>query len=196
MFEIQGGEIRVAGHDIRKWPLESLRGLFSYVSSSDGVFLSEVTLLETIRFARPEATHEQVIEAAKVACIHDDIMRMPDRYSTVVGQRGMTLSKGQQQRIALAQALIALDDKRRVLVLDEFTSALDSGTEKRILENLLPLLQGRTVIIIAHRLSTIQDITDSIVVLDRGQIIEQGTHDELVRQGGWYARMVQLQAAA
>lgn len=196
MFDVQGGEILVSGRDIRKWPLEQLRGLFSYVSSSDGVFLSDTTLLDTIRFARPEASQAEVTQAARIACIHEDIERMPDGYSTIVGQRGLTLSKGQQQRIALAQALLALDDSRRVLVLDEFTSALDSGTERRILTNLLPLLRNRTVIIIAHRLSTIQDIADEIVVMDNGTIVERGTHEQLVERGGWYARMARLQAIA
>jgi ABC-type multidrug transport system fused ATPase/permease subunit len=121
-------------------------------------------------------------------------MRMPYKYDTIVGQRGLTLSKGQQQRVALAQALIALDERRKVLVLDEFTSALDSETERRILTNIKPHLNGRTVIIIAHRLSTIHDIADEIVVVNHGHIEEKGTHAELVSAGGWYAKMAEMQA--
>lgn len=196
MYDVSEGAVCVGGRDIREWPLETLRGLFSYVSSSDGVFLSGATLLDTIRFARPDATDDEVKEAASLACIYDDIERMPDGWLTVAGQRGVTLSKGQQQRIALAQALIALTDDRRVLVLDEFTSALDSCTEERILANIEPLLRGRTVIIIAHRLSTVRNIADRIVVIDRGAIVEDGTHDELVQGSGYYARTARLQAVA
>ena len=140
-----------------------------------------------MRFGRPEATFEEVVEAATCAVIHDDIMRMPGRYSTRVGQGGVTLSKGQQQRLALAQALVALGGNRKVLVLDEFTSALDVETEQRVLENLRPHLEGRTVIVIAHRLAMLRRIADRIVVLDREGIVEQGTHGELVEAGGWYA---------
>jgi ABC-type multidrug transport system fused ATPase/permease subunit len=196
MFDVRDGSILISGEEIRRWPLEQLRGMFSYVSQSDGVFLSEETLADTIRFARPEATFEEVAEAARCACIHDDIMRMPEQYKTIVGQRGLTLSKGQQQRIALAQALIALDERRKVLVLDEFTSALDSETERRILGNIRPHLAGRTAIIIAHRLSTIYEIADEIVVVDGGRIVECGSHSDLVRRGGWYAEMARLQAVA
>ena len=110
---------------------------------------------------------------------------MPDKYRTRIGQGGLTLSKGQQQRIALAQALLAMTDERKILVLDEFTSALDSETEERILRNIAPWLEGRTVIIIAHRLSTVRKLADEIVVMDRTGISEQGTHDELIDQGGW-----------
>ena len=121
-------------------------------------------------------------------------MRMPDEYRTRIGQGGLTLSKGQQQRIALAQAVLALDGTRGILVLDEFTSALDSETEERIIANLEPYFAGRTVIIVAHRLSTIRRVAHQIVVLDRDGIVEQGTHAELIRQGGWYASMARLQA--
>jgi ABC-type multidrug transport system fused ATPase/permease subunit len=111
-----------------------------------------------------------------------------------VGQGGLTLSKGQQQRIALAQALLALEDDRKVLILDEFTSALDSETEERILANLGPWLKDRTVIIVAHRLSTVRKLADEIVVLDQDGVAERGTHAELIAAGGWYAEMARLQA--
>jgi ABC-type multidrug transport system fused ATPase/permease subunit len=134
-----------------------------------------------------------VIDAAETARIHEEICRLPEKYNTRFGEGGMTLSKGQQQRVALAQALIALDDRRKILVLDEFTSALDSETEEHILRRLEPWLQGRTVIIIAHRLSTVRKLADEIVVLDRNGILEQGTHSELLSGGGWYAEMARLQ---
>ncbi len=196
MFDVHEGKILVGGYDIKAWPLEQLRGLFSYVTQSDGVFLSETTLLDTIRFARPHATPDEVISAARAACIHDDIMRLPHGYSTITGQRGQTLSKGQQQRIALAQALIALDENRKVLVLDEFTSALDARTEQRVLQNLEPHFQGRTVIIIAHRLATVREVADRIVVISNGQVHEEGSHQELVSRNGLYAEMARLQAIA
>jgi ABC-type multidrug transport system fused ATPase/permease subunit len=193
MFEVGSGRIEIAGKDIRRWPLEQLRGIFAHVSQSGGVFFSGATVAEVIRFARPEATFREVVHAARCACIHEDVVRMPRKYSTRVGQKGVTLSRGQQQRLALAQALLALGDGRKVLVLDEFTSALDSETEQRILRNLFPSLAGRTVIIIAHRLSTVRDFADRIVVLDEGRIVEEGTHGELIEQGGWYADMSRLQ---
>jgi ABC-type multidrug transport system fused ATPase/permease subunit len=194
LFDIQHGELLVAGTDIRKWPLAQLRSVFSSVTQGGGVFFSEVSILDTIRFARKEASIEDVMAAARCACIHDDILKMPAGYDTMLQQGGSNLSKGQQQRIALAQALLALRDDRKVLVLDEFTSQLDSETESRILRNLRPWLHGRTVIIIAHRLSTVRDIADRIVVLQDGAVVEQGSHDELVRHDGWYARMARLQA--
>ena len=123
-------------------------------------------------------------------------MRMTKKYQTRIGQRGSRLSKGQQQRIALAQALIACDERRKVLVLDEFTSALDSETERRVLANLEPWLEGKTVIIIAHRLSTVRRIADRIVVLDENGIAEDGAHDDLIERNGWYAEMAKLQAIA
>jgi ABC-type multidrug transport system fused ATPase/permease subunit len=137
-----------------------------------------------------------VIEVAKAACIHDDIRRMPMKYRTRIGQNGVSLSKGQQQRVAPAQALIAMQGDRKILVLDEFTSALDSETEERILRNLEPWIAGQTVIIIAHRLSTVKELADEIVVLDRSGIVEQGSHEELIAQGGWYAEMARLQAVS
>jgi ATP-binding cassette subfamily B protein len=194
LFDIQQGQLLVGGTDIRRWPLTQLRGVFSSVAQGGGVFFSGISILDTIRFARPDATMEEVAAAAHCACIHDDILRLPARYDTLLQQGGSNLSKGQQQRIALAQALLALGEDRKVLVLDEFTSQLDSETESRILRNLRPWLAGRTVIIIAHRLSTVRDIADRIVVLQDGVVVEQGSHDELVQHNGWYARMARLQA--
>ncbi len=194
LFDVDDGRILVCGTDIRKWPLEQLRGVFAYVSQAGGVFLSGSTMLDAIRFARPHSTFREVVEAAKCACIHEDITRLPRKYHTRLRQGASNLSKGQQQRLALAQALLALKDNRKVVVLDEFTSQLDSETEARILRNIVPWLAGRTVIIIAHRLSTVRHVADEIVVLEQGSIVEQGSHDELVLRNGWYAEMARLQA--
>ncbi len=194
MFDVQQGSIEICGKDVKRWPLDQLRGVFAHVSQNGGVFFSGMRMWDVVRFTRPEATRREVVEAAKAACIHEEICRMPQKYNTRIGQGGVSLSKGQQQRIALAQAPIALRDDRKIVVLDEFTSALDSETEERILRNLEPWLEGRTVIIIAHRLSTVRKLADEIVVLDGSGIVEQGTHAELIERDGWYAEMARLQA--
>lgn len=193
MFEVQRGAVEICGIDVRRWPLEQLRASFSYVSQNGGVFFSGMTILDAIRFTRPEASLADVIEVAEAACIDDEICRLPAGYETLIGEGGMSLSKGQQQRIAIAQALLAMDERRKILVLDEFTSALDSETEARILCNLEPWFEGRTVIIIAHRLSTVRKLADEIIVLDRNGIAERGTHAELLDLDGWYAEMARLQ---
>jgi ABC-type multidrug transport system fused ATPase/permease subunit len=170
--------------------------MFASVSQNGGVFFSGLSMLDLIRFTRPEASFREVVEVAKAACIHTDICRMPEKYRTRIGQSGAMLSKGQQQRIALAQALLAMSQDRKILVLDEFTSALDSETEERILRNIEPWLENRTVIIVAHRLSTVRKLADKIIVLDRKGIAEQGSHEELLQADGWYARMARLQAVS
>ena len=194
LFDVQQGSVEICGRDVRHWPLAQLRGLFSHVSQNGGVFFSGMRMSDVIRFTRPEATLREVVTVAKAACIHEDICRMPEKYRTRIGQGGASLSKGQQQRIALAQALLAMTDDRKILVLDEFTSALDSETEERILRNIAPWLEGRTVIIIAHRLSTVRKLAGEIVVMDKTGIAEQGTHAELIARDGWYAGMARLQA--
>src|SRR5205085_11323164 len=123
-------------------------------------------IADVIRFTRPEASMREIVRVTKAACIHEEICRMPEKYKTRIGQAGLSLSKGQQQRVALAQALLAMNSERKILILDEFTSALDSETEERILHNLEPWLEGRTVIIIAHRLATVRKLADEIIVLD------------------------------
>jgi ABC-type multidrug transport system fused ATPase/permease subunit len=169
--------------------------MFAHVSQNGGAFFTGMTVAQTIRFTRPDAPLRDVVRAAKAACIHEDICRMPAKYRTRLGQGGATLSKGQQQRIVLAQALLSLDDERKILVLDEFTSALDSEIESRILANLETWMAGRTVIIIAHRISTVRRLADEIIVLDREGITERGTHDELLARSGWYAEMAQSQSS-
>ena len=195
MFDVQGGGIEIAGCDVRHWPLDQLRGLFAHVSQNGGAFFTGMTVAQAIRFTRPDARLRDVVRAAKAACIHEEICRMPAKYRTRLGQGAASLSKGQQQRMALAQALLALDDERRILVLDEFTSALDSETEARILANLEEWLAGRTAIIIAHRISTVRRLADEIIVLDRTGITEHGTHEELLARGGWYAEMALSQSS-
>ena len=196
LFDVQEGSVEICGKDVRRWPLDQIRGLFAHVSQNGGVFFSGTRMADVLRFTRPDASLREVVEAAKAACLHDDICRMPEKYKTRIGQGGQSLSKGQQQRVALAQALLSLTDERKILVLDEFTSALDSETEERILRNLEPWLAGRTVIIVAHRLSTVRKLADEIIVLDQTGIAEQGTHAELIARGGWYAEMARLQAVA
>lgn len=193
LFEIEQGQLLVGDTDIRKWPLDQLRGVFSCVIQGGGAFFTGTTLLDTIRFAQPGAGLEEVTGAARCACIHDDIDRMPAGYLTTVLEGGANLSKGQQQRIALAQALLALGRDRKVMVLDEFTSQLDSETETRILQNLRPWLEGRTAVIIAHRLSTVRDLADRIIVVEEGEIVEDGSHAELMERNGWYAEMARFQ---
>ncbi|MCU1233247.1 MAG: transporter related [Candidatus Solibacter sp.] len=193
LYDVQEGGVEICGKDVRQWPLSQLRSTFSYVSQNGGVYLSGMRIADILRFTRPDATMRDVVQVAKAACIHDDICRMPMKYRTRIGQNGVSLSKGQQQRVALAQALIAMTAERKILVLDEFTSALDSETEARILQNIEPWLIGQTVIIIAHRLSTLRKLAHEIVVLDEHGIAERGTHSELVDAGGWYSGMVHLQ---
>jgi ATP-binding cassette subfamily B protein len=193
MFDLQEGSVEICGVDVRLWPLEQLRGSFSYVSQNGGVFFSGMRILDVIRFTRPEASLVEVMDATRAACIHEEITRLPEKYNSRIGQGGVSLSKGQQQRVALAQALIAMDSRRKILMLDEFTSALDSETEERILRNLEPWLVDRTVIIIAHRLSTVRKLADEIIVLDASGIVERGTHAELLAEDGWYAEMARLQ---
>lgn len=195
VFDATGGEVVVAGRDVRDWPVRQLRSLFVSVSQNGGVMFSHNSVLETLRFGRRDATLAEVIEAARCACIHTEIERLPEGYDTLLGPGGVHLSKGQQQRIGLAQAILALRD-RKILILDEFTSALDSRTEQQIIDNLKPLLEGKTVIIIAHRLATLHKLADRIIVIERGSIVEDGSHKELVSQGARYAELVRLQSIA
>lgn len=182
-YEISSGSITLDGKDIRHIKLADLRGNIGIVQQD--VFLFAGTILENIRYGRPSATMEEVVEAAKMAEIHDDIMAMPDGYETIVGERGIMLSGGQKQRVSIARIFLK---NPRVLILDEATSALDTATERKIQAAFDRLAKGRTTLVIAHRLSTIKN-ADEIVVVGEHGILEKGTHTQLVKQGGIYAEL-------
>jgi len=182
-YDVTGGSIKIDGQDIRDVTKHSLRKNIGIVQQD--VFIFADTVLENIRYGRPDATYEEVVEAAKRAEIYDDIMDMPDGFDTYVGERGTKLSGGQKQRISIARIFLK---NPKLLILDEATSALDTITEEYIQRSFDKLAEGRTTIIIAHRLTTVQD-ADRIIVVEGGVIKEQGTHEELLELGGEYAKL-------
>jgi ATP-binding cassette, subfamily B, bacterial len=185
--DIQAGEIVIDGQDISGVCQKSLRDAISVVPQDAVLF--HRSLLENIRYGRPMATDEDVIESAKAAHAHEFIMNFPDGYNTLVGERGMRLSGGQRQRVAIARAILK---NSPLLILDEATSSLDSESEEHIQEAMKTLMAGKTVIVIAHRLATIK-MMDRIVVLEGGVILEEGTHAELLEGNGVYRRYYQRQ---
>ncbi len=181
--DIHHGSIRIDGHDIRNITQDDLRRHITYVPQEPLLF--HRTLAENISYGRPEATQREIEIIARQAHAHDFIQEMPEKYETLVGERGVKLSGGQRQRIAIARAMLK---NAPILVLDEATSALDSESEVLIQDALWKLMEGRTAIVIAHRLSTIQKM-DRILVMDKGKIVEEGSHKELLRQRGIYASL-------
>ena len=182
------GRITIDGVDVRDLSFEALSDLVGVVSQE--TYLFHASVRENLRFAKPDATDEEIEAAARAAQIHDLIAALPDGYDTVVGERGYRFSGGEKQRIAIARTILR---NPPILVLDEATSALDTETERLVQEALDRLSEGRTTIAIAHRLSTIRD-ADQIVVLDHGRIVETGRHEELIRAGGRYAALVSRDA--
>ncbi|MGI6366160.1 MAG: ABC transporter ATP-binding protein [Bacillota bacterium] len=189
-YDPDEGEILVDGQDIRRLTLNSLRRQISLVSQD--VFLFNGTVLDNILYGSPGACEEEVIAAAKAANAHDFIMGLENGYETRIGERGVKLSGGQKQRISIARAILK---DAPILILDEATSAVDTQTERLIQEALNKLKENKTAIVIAHRLSTIQD-ADQILVLEEGEILEQGTHQELLDKKGLYYKLCQAQSAA
>jgi ATP-binding cassette subfamily B protein len=188
LYDVERGAVTIDGIDIRGATLTSLARTIGVVSQE--TYLFHASIRENLRFAKPDATDEEVEEAARAARIHDLIASLPDGYDTMVGERGYRFSGGEKQRMAIARTILR---NPPVLVLDEATSALDTQTERAVQEALDSLAENRTTIAIAHRLSTVRD-ADQILVLDRGRIVERGTHDELLGLGGRYAELVSRDA--
>lgn len=181
------GRLTLDGTDLRDIKLESFRHLLGIVEQD--IFLFDGSVAENIGYARRDATLEQIIDAARLAHAHEFIDEMPEKYDTLIGERGIKLSGGQRQRLAIARAILA---NPRILILDEATSNLDTASERFIQTSLASLMRNRTSLVIAHRLSTIRQ-ADLIVVIDDGRIVEQGKHDELLARSGQYQKMVMLQ---
>lgn len=188
LIDAEPGMVLIDGHPIRELPLKELRSDIGYVPQ-ETVLFSE-TLAENIAFGAPDAGPGEIEEAGKLAGITEDVEGFPQGYQTVVGERGITLSGGQKQRTAIARALIR---QPRILILDDALSAVDSYTERLILDQLRDVMRDRTMLIVSHRISTIKD-ADLICVLDQGRIVMRGTHDELMRAGGEYVHLCERQA--
>jgi ATP-binding cassette subfamily B protein len=185
-YEPSAGVVRIDGQDVRELTLPTLRRQVGFVLQETVLFRAPVW--QNIAYGRPEATREEIVQAAQLADAHEFISQMPDGYDTLVGERGVTLSGGERQRLGIARALLM---NAPILILDEPTSALDLVSERLVLKALARLRAGRTAIVIAHRLGTIQQ-ADVICVLHDGAIVEQGTHGELLARGGIYAQLYEL----
>ena len=189
-YDPQKGRITIDGVDLRDVAIGDLRKLVGAVMQETLLFND--TIAENIRYGTPEATHEQIVAAAKLANAHDFIMAQPEGYGRIVGEKGFSLSGGERQRIAIARAILK---NPPILILDEATSALDTVTEKLVQDALDNLMANRTTFAIAHRLSTIRH-ADLILVMEEGHIIERGTHDELYAANGTYRKLCDMQKTA
>ncbi len=187
LYEHEGLRIELGGRDIRDYALASLRRQIAAVPQDP--FLFSATIAENIALGKPDASAHEIEQVARLAAVHEDILRFPEGYQTLVGERGVTLSGGQKQRIAIARALL-LDAP--VLLLDDALSAVDMETERQILHHLRSARQGRTTLIVCHRLSAVED-AEQIAVLSHGHLLELGAHAQLLANGSWYARMVDYQ---
>src|SRR5258705_1214536 len=186
-YDPVSGQVMIDGKDIRRYKLKSLRCQISFVLQETLLFHAPVW--QNIAYGRPDASRAEIVRAAKLASADEFIVRMPEGYDTMVGERGVTLSGGQRQRIAIARAIIR---EAPILILDEPSSGLDAASEEVVFEALTKLMEGKTAIVIAHRLATVRR-ADIIFVLDRGKIVERGTHDELLARGGLYSELYEIQ---
>ena len=189
-WDVQSGKITVGGYDVREYKLDSLMKNISMVFQS--VYLFNDTVENNIKFGRPDATHEQVVAAARAACCHDFIMALPDGYDTVLGEGGGSLSGGEKQRISIARAMLKAAP---IVILDEATASVDPENEAELQAAISALTRGKTLIMIAHRLNTVRN-ADQILVLSGGHIVQRGTHQELMAQGGLYADFVGVRQEA
>ena len=187
LYDVDDGSVKIGDTDVRDIELSFLRSQIGVVTQE--AYLFNGTIADNLRFARDRATEQEIISACKIANIHDVIMSFPDGYNTMVGNRGLKLSGGEKQRISLARVVLK---NPRILILDEATSALDSISESSIQAAMETLMKGRTSLVIAHRLSTILK-ADGILVVDKGRIVEQGTHHELLEKGGLYKQLYETQ---
>jgi ABC-type multidrug transport system fused ATPase/permease subunit len=185
LYDVSAGSVRIDGADVRSVNLASLRHEIAVVN--DDPFLFSATVHDNIAYARPEATREEIVSAARAAQADGFISALPDGYDTLVGERGLTLSGGQRQRVAIARALLA---NPRILILDDATSSVDASTEQEIKLALREVMAGRTTLVIAHRLSTIA-LADRIVVLEDGEVVAEGEHDELLERSDLYREIVE-----
>ena len=189
-WDVQSGKITVGGYDVREYKLDSLMKNISMVFQS--VYLFNDTVENNIKFGRPDATHEQVVATARAACCHDFIMALPDGYDTVLGEGGGSLSGGEKQRISIARAMLK---DAPIVILDEATASVDPENEAELQAAISALTRGKTLIMIAHRLNTVRN-ADQILVLSGGHIVQRGTHQELMAQGGLYADFVGVRQEA
>ncbi|TES92733.1 MAG: ABC transporter ATP-binding protein [Candidatus Cloacimonadota bacterium] len=187
VFEPESGAVLIDGKDVKNYRLKDIRRRIGFVPQD--TFLFSLSLKENIGFGNPEIPMERIIEAAKVAQIYDEIMEFPNKFDTVIGERGVSLSGGQKQRIAIARAIILNPD---ILILDDALSSIDTETEEKIIGKLTPIMKERTTIIITHRMSSIKNIS-RIIVIEAGSITEDGSHEELISHGGMYKNLYEKQ---